>query len=193
MGGAGVGGEEDAAGGQVNCRFKGRIAFPRVFWLLAEEFSSARDIVNSKLMEQRPEYQRAEVQARTGMGGLMGEMIAAHYLTENNIDFKMAPVLSARPTKGGADFILNFHSVDAKYIGPHNTDWLINQQAHKKMKAQWYMGVYVLETGDNTALIYLASWKDVDGWPVKEIRFGACHYLPVDALRGLAQAQRNAA
>ena len=64
--------------------------YPKSFWSIAEQIGYARTIVNAKILENNPRFDRGEKNTHVDTVGILGELIAMDYLTNKNIDFKMA-------------------------------------------------------------------------------------------------------
>ena len=67
--------------------------YPKSFWLIAEQIGYARTVVNQKILDNNPRFDRGKKNTHVDTVGILGELIAIDYLTNKKIDFEMAKLL----------------------------------------------------------------------------------------------------
>ena len=121
--------------------------YPKSFWLIAEQIGYARTVVNQKILDDNPRFDRGEKNTHVDTVGILGELIAMDYLTNKNIHFEMAKLLDFYPSKN-ADFFFKNKKIDVKstFHFP-NAHILVNEEAHKKglNKIDMYWFIYILD------------------------------------------------
>ena len=157
--------------------------FPKSFWSIAEQIGYARRIINKKISDNNPRFDRGVKNDYVEKNGIVGELIALDYLTNKNIDFKMAKLLELYPSKN-ADFIIKNKKVDVKTgMHPTNTHFLVNEEAHKKglNKIDLYWFVYILDK--ENAEVYFVNYNDVSKWDCKLMKYTNAFYIKTEDLR----------
>ncbi len=145
--------------------------YPKSFWKIAEEIGNARNVLNTKLKEKNPRYDRGVKNAHVDVSGLLGELIAMDYLTNKNIDFKMAKLLDFFPAKV-ADIIVKEKRIDVKTtIHFPSAHLLVNHEAHLKgynaIDKYWF--IYILDK--ENAEFYFVDYDDLSKWEKKKMGY----------------------
>jgi len=158
--------------------------YPKSFWLIAEQIGYARTVVNKKMLENNPRFDRGEKNIYVDTIGILGELIAMDYLTNKDIDFKMAKLLDFYPSKN-ADFFFRNKRVDIKTSqhSKHST-LLVNEEAHNKGldKIDIYWFIYILNK--ENAQFYFVDYKDVSNWECKLMKYTNAFYINIKDLKG---------
>ena len=156
--------------------------FPKSFWKIAEEIGNARNVLNSKLKEKNPRYDRGVKNTHVDMSGLLGELIAMDYLTNKNIDFEMAKLLDFFPSKV-ADVIVKGKRIDVKTtIHFPSAHLLVNHEAHQKglntIDKYWF--IYILDK--ENAEFYFVDYDDLTKWENKVMGHTKAYYIKRELL-----------
>ena len=145
--------------------------YPKSFWLIAEQIGYARTVVNQKILDDNPRFDRGEKNTHVDTVGILGELIAMDYLTNKNIHFEMAKLLDFYPSKN-ADFVFKNKKIDVKstFHFP-NAHILVNEEAHKKGldKIDMYWFIYILDK--KNAEFYFVDYDDVSNWKCKLMKY----------------------
>jgi len=145
--------------------------FPKSFWLIAEQIGEARSVVNEKIMENNPRFDRGVKNSHVNTIGILGELIAMDYLTCKGIDFEMAKLLDFYPSKN-ADFVFKNKRIDVKAsLENKYLSLLVNEEAHKKGlgKIDLYWFVYILDK--TTAIFYFVDYEQVNKWDCRLMKY----------------------
>ena len=145
--------------------------YPKSFWLIAEQIGYARTVVNQKILDNNPRFDRGKKNTHVDTVGILGELIAIDYLTNKKIDFEMAKLLDFYPSKN-ADFVFKNKKIDVKstFHFP-NAHILVNEEAHKKglNKIDMYWFIYILDK--ENAEFYFVDYNDVSNWECKLMKY----------------------
>ena len=156
--------------------------FPKCFWKIAEEVGNARNVLSEELIKKKPRYDRGEKNEYVDTTGLLGELIAMDYLTNNNVEYKMAKLLSPYPTKS-ADFVFKNQRIDVKTtIHFPKAHLLVNHEAHHKGKGiiDKYWFIYV--TDKETAEFYFVDYDDTSKWENNQMGWTKAYYIKREQL-----------
>mgnify|MGYP001296245982 FL=1 len=145
--------------------------YPKSFWKIAEEIGNARNVLNINLKEKNPRYDRGTKNIHVDITGILGELIAMDYLTNQNIDYKMAKLLDFFPSKI-ADIVVKNKRMDVKTtIHFPSAHLLVNQEAHIKglnlIDKYWF--IYVLDK--ENAEFYFVDYNEINYWECKKMGY----------------------
>lgn len=156
--------------------------YPESFWLIAEQIGYARNVVNQKILDNNPRFDRGEKNTHVDTVGILGELIAMDYLTNKDIDFEMAKLLDFYPSKT-PDFIIRNKKIDVKstYHFP-NAHILVNEEAHNKGldKIDMYWFIYILDK--KNAEFYFVDYNDVSNWECRLMKYTKAFCIKKDLL-----------
>ena len=157
--------------------YKGLIKYPLVFWNIAEEIGNGLITVNKKIRENNPRFKRGDKESEVSINGVLGELIARHYLTNNNQEFKSAMLLNLYPEKN-ADIIIKNKRIDVK-TKPINifNDLLVNKEAHEKGHNLIDLYWFICLIDETTAEHYVVKYDDVSKWKYKKFKYTEAHYI----------------
>ena len=157
--------------------------YPKSFWLIAEQIGYARTVVNQKILDDNPRFDRGEKNTHVDTVGILGELIAMDYLTNKNIRFEMAKLLDFYPSKN-ADFVFKNKKIDVKstFHFP-NAHILVNEEAHKKGldKIDMYWFIYILDK--KNAEFYFVDYNDVSNWECKLMKYTNAFCIKRESLK----------
>lgn len=157
--------------------------FPKSFWVIAEQIGYSRSIINTKILENNPRFNRGVKNKHVDTIGILGELIALDYLTNKNIDFEMAKLLDLYPSKN-ADFIFKNKNIDVKStLHFKSAHILVNEEAHKKglNKINMYWFIYILDK--ENAEFYFVDYNDVSNWDCKLMKYTNAYYIKREDLK----------
>jgi len=140
-----------------------RYTYPKSFWIIADQISHARSVINKSILKNNPRFDRGIKNDHVGRVGIAGELIVADYLTRKKIDFTMANLLDLYPSKN-SDFIVKGKNIDVKSTYHfHGANILINEEAHQKGlgRIEMYWIVYMLD--EENADFYFVDYDEVSG------------------------------
>lgn len=160
-----------------------KITFPKSFWKIAEQIGSARSVVNAKILEKKPRFDRGIKNKHVDTIGIIGELIVLHYLTKKNITFEMAQLIDFYPSKN-PDFIINNKRIDVKASKENNfAQVLVNKEAHKKglNKIDLYWFVYIINQTE--AEFYFVDYNKVNTWNYKLMKYTEAYYNNIEKLK----------
>tara|TARA_R110000796_G_scaffold83244_2_gene182282 strand:+ start:1731 stop:2225 length:495 start_codon:yes stop_codon:yes gene_type:complete len=160
-----------------------QIKYPKSFWKIAEQIGIARNVVNTKILENNPRFDRGVKNTHVDTVGILGELIAMDYLTNKNIDFKMANLLDLYPSKN-ADFVFKNKKIDVKSTFHFkNAHILVNEEAHKKglNKIDMYWFIYILDK--ENAEFYFVNYQNVNNWDCKLMKYTNAYYIKRENLK----------
>ena len=153
-----------------------KITYPKSFWNIAEQIGAARSVVNTKIKENSPRFDRGVKNNHVDTLGILGELIVIDYLTEKNITFEMAQLIDFYPTKN-PDLIIKNKRIDIKTnkdsIYSH---LLVNKEAHQKglNKIDLYWFVYIIN--ETEAEFYFVDYDKVSQWKCKLMKYTDAYY-----------------
>tara|TARA_R110000868_G_scaffold348392_5_gene609444 strand:+ start:118 stop:606 length:489 start_codon:yes stop_codon:yes gene_type:complete len=157
--------------------------YPKSFWLIAEQIGYARTVVNQKILDDNPRFDRGEKNTHVDTVGILGELIAMDYLTNKKIRFEMAKLLDFYPSKN-ADFVFKNKKIDVKstFHFP-NAHILVNEEAHKKGldKIDMYWFIYILDK--KNAEFYFVDYDDVSNWECKLMKYTNAFCIKRESLK----------
>lgn len=157
--------------------YKGIIQYPLVFWNIAEEIGMSRNALNKDNNEKNPRFKRGNKESQVDTTGVIGELIARHYLTNNNQEFKSSRLLDLYPEKN-ADIIIKNKRIDVK-TKPINifNDLLVNKEAHEKGHNLIDLYWFICLIDETTAEHYIVKYDDVSKWKYKKFKYTEAHYI----------------
>jgi len=140
------------------------VKFPKSFWHISEQIGYARSVINSKnnKINTIKKYDRGEKNKHVDTIGILGELIAIDYLTNNDIQYKATKLLDFEPSKE-ADIIVNEKRIDVKASKQSKYKTvLVNKEAHHKgkNKIDLYWFVYILD--DVTAQFFFFDYDRIN-------------------------------
>lgn len=168
--------------------YKGIIKFPKVFWNIAEEIGMSRNTLNKDNNEKNPRFKRGNKENQVDTIGVIGELIARHFLTNNNQEFKASRLLDLYPEKN-ADIIIENKRIDVK-TKPITlfTDLLVNKEAHEKGHNVIDLYWFICLVDENTAEHYVVNYDDVSKWKYKKLKYTEAHYMDKNKLKATTTA-----
>lgn len=158
-----------------------KITYPKSFWNIAEQIGTARSVVNTKIKENSPRFDRGVKNNHVDTLGILGELIVIDYLTEKNITFEMAQLIDFYPSKN-PDLIIKNKRIDVK-ASKLNKDYslneahlLVNKEAHQKglNKIDLYWFVYIIN--ETEAEFYFVDYDKVSQWEYKLMKYTDAYY-----------------
>ena len=158
-----------------------KIQFPKSFWHISEQIGYARSVINSKndRINTIKKYDRGEKNKYVDTIGILGELIAIDYLTNNNIQYKATKLLDFEPSKE-ADIIVNGKRIDIKASKKSKYKTvLVNKEAHQKGKGiiDLYWFVYVLD--EVNAQFFFFDYNEVSQWDSRLMKYTEAYYKKV--------------
>jgi len=163
--------------------FKGTIDFPSVFWFISSQIGHARNVMNADNNTKNKRYLRGDKEKHIDTIGVLGELIAVHWLTENKKEFQSCKLLDYTSVKA-ADIVYNKTRIDVK-TNKHSkyTHLLVNKEAHLKGKGKidFYWFIYLLN--DTNAEHFLVPYSVVTGWESKIMKYTEAFYIKRDQLK----------
>jgi len=151
--------------------------FSKSFWSIAEQIGYARTVINEKILQNNPRFDRGEKNMHVDTIGILGELIAMDFLTNKNIDFEMAKLLDFYPSKN-ADFVFKNKKIDVKStLHFENAHILVNEEAHRKGlgKIDMYWFIYILDK--TNAEFYFVDYDEVSKWNCKLMKYTNAFYI----------------
>ena len=159
------------------------IKFPKSFWLIAEQIGYARSVVNEKILEKNPRFDRGEKNDHVNTIGILGELIVMDYLTNKNEEFKMAKLLDFYPSKN-PDVIIRNKRIDIKANKQSRfSDVLVNEEAHKKGLGNIDMYWFVCIVDQETCKFYFTDYDNVNKWNCKLMKYTRAYYRNINNLK----------
>lgn len=159
------------------------IKFPKSFWAIAEQIGQARSVVNQKILENNPRFDRGEKNNHVDTIGILGELIVMDYLTRKDQKFEMAKLLDFYPSKN-PDFVIRKKRIDVKASKrSHHKSLLVNEEAHKKGagKIDLYWFVEILD--QESCNFYFTDYNNVSGWNCKLMKYTRAYYMNINDLK----------
>jgi len=156
--------------------------YPKSFWLIAEQIGYARGVMNKDNNKINTRFDRGIKNKQVDTLGVLGELIVAEYLTQKDINFKLANLLDFKSSKN-PDFTLKGKRIDIKTNKyTKYSHLLVNEEAHKKglNKIDLYWFVYVLN--ETTAEFYFVDYEDISKWDCKLMKYTNAYYIKREEL-----------
>lgn len=156
-----------------------KITYPKSFWNIAEQIGTARSVVNTKIKENSPRFDRGVKNNHVDTLGILGELIVIDYLTEKNITFEMAQLIDFYPSKN-PDLIINNKRIDVKTNKKSKySHLLVNKEAHEKgiNNIDLYWFVYILN--ETEAEFYFVDYNKVSQWEYRLMKYTNAYYIDV--------------
>jgi hypothetical protein len=142
------------------------ITYPKVLYSISEELAIVRSNLSSNIYSKGTARYRGKSENYTSTMGIFGELIARHYLEENNINFVGASLIEKRPV-AEPDILINENSIDVKCSLSKNL-LSVNKKSHhnenKRPNEYWFVKPNI-DKGE--AIIYKVYSIDVDNWKVE--------------------------
>jgi hypothetical protein len=110
--------------------------------------------------------------------GIKGELIFSHFLHSRGVEHVLDTMLGGRPICDWDIKINEKFLVDVKTMRTDSTDFMINENTHKKKRGKITHYVFVRLTGKGSAEYYFFSTGEVDNWKIKDSRFSKIYYFP---------------
>ena len=156
---------------------KGTYVYPVMFHKLADELAYLRSELSKNHYNEDTETYRGNREHEISKRGILAELIARHYLDENNTKYKSAPIVWTSPVPE-PDIKIDITTMDIKGMNKKNI-FMINYIAHNSpfKKPDWYWFVYVNQ--DYTATHYLTKSTNVDSWQVKQSTYTKVYYKEI--------------
>lgn len=162
---------------------RGVIKYPKYIDTVSIYLGKIRDMMNAEMNEDVERFKRGELSELVNILGVKGELIAQHYLFTNNIKYRSAKLIDARPVKY-ADIYIDNIFIDVKSIRTDATDLLVNKEAHensdKLTTHYWFM--QPLELDSATANFWFYSYEDVEKWNIKNVKYTDAYFMPLSNL-----------
>ena len=161
--------------------------YPAVFNTLAIELGKLRSKLSSNIYKEGTEKYRGNAERDISTKGVLGELIARHYLSEKKIQYTAADLVDVRPVVE-PDIITYKTAVgcklDIKTMSRGENRMMINYSAHNNpdKTVAFYWFVRILD--DNQASHYLVPYFTVMNWEIQELKYTKAYVceLPLDAL-----------
>ena len=157
--------------------------YPKSFWLIAEQICFARNVMNKENNKIKTRFDRGAKNTHVDTLGVLGELVAMDYLTNKNIDFKVANLLDFKSSKN-PDYILKNKKIDVK-TNQHSkySHLLVNEEAHIKGldKIDMYWFIYILDK--ENAEFYFVDYEDVSNWNCKLMKYTNAFYIKRENLK----------
>ena len=118
-----------------------------------------------------------DINLKIDIVGLVGELIAMDYLTNKNIEFEMAKLLSLHPPKG-ADLFFRNKMIDVKTTEHFDkAHLLVNEEGHIKAlnSVDKYWFIYLLD--NENAEFYFVDYDKVSEWNCKKMGYTNAYYI----------------
>jgi len=141
-----------------------KTTYPEYINEVAEHLGRLRNESNSKLKENNPRYKRGDLDLYVDVLGIKGELIVSNYLHNKNINHKLNTLLDDKPVCDW-DIKIENKTYDVKSLGYKRQNLLVNEEAHRKKKMDYY--AFVMPFDKNKAYIWKYSYKQVCDWEVK--------------------------
>ena len=162
-------------------------SYPAMFKKLALELGKLRSKLSSNVYKEGTEKYRGDREVEISAKGVIGELIARHYLSKKNVEYTAADLVDTRPVVE-PDIITYKTSVgcklDIKTMSKGETRMMINYSAHNNpdKQVQFYWFIRLLD--DNKASHYLVPYIAVKGWEVQQLKYTKAYVceLPFDKL-----------
>ena len=149
--------------------------FPKSFWKIAEEIGNARAILNKEKYKKKT-HNRGVKQKHVDTIGVLGELIALDYLTNNDIEFEMVDLVSKTPTHD-ADLKTRKSKIDIKTTEHFNgAHILVNELSHTKGKSKVDCYWFIYITDKTTAEFYTCSYDEISEWGCKMFGYTKAYY-----------------
>ena len=157
--------------------------YPKSFWPIAEQIGFARNVMNKGNNKINTRFDRGTKNTHVDTLGVLGELVAMDYLTNKNIDFKVANLLDFKSSKN-PDYILKNKKIDVK-TNQHSkySHLLVNEEAHKKGldKIDMYWFIYILDK--ENAEFYFVDYESVSNWNCKLMKYTNAFYIKRENLK----------
>ena len=157
--------------------------YPKSFWPIAEQIGFARNVMNKGNNKINTRFDRGTKNTHVDTLGVLGELVAMDYLTNKNIDFKVANLLDFKSSKK-PDYILKNKKIDVK-TNQHSkySHLLVNEEAHRKGldKIDMYWFIYILDK--ENAEFYFVDYEDVSNWNCKLMKYTNAFYIKRENLK----------
>ena len=157
--------------------------YPKSFWPIAEQIGFARNVMNKGNNKINTRFDRGTKNTHVDTLGVLGELVAMDYLTNKNIDFKVANLLDFKSSKN-PDYILKNKKIDVK-TNQHSkySHLLVNEEAHIKGldKIDMYWFIYILDK--ENAEFYFVDYEDVSNWNCKLMKYTNAFYIKRENLK----------
>ena len=149
------------------------IQYPEMFLNLANEIGETRTMLSRKYYKKGTEKYRGENENKISSLGILGELIARHYLTENNMPFKAAPLIALKPIAEPDIYLLtDKNGVDVKSLEYYTKELYVNKDAHnnadKRPDYYWFIKIDKYNCNAN---FYFVDSDDVNGWNIEPKRY----------------------
>ena len=164
-----------------------KFQFPESFWLIAEQIGHGRNVMNQENNKVNIRFDRGKKNKKVDTLGILGELIAMHYLTEKKTKFEVANLLDFKSSKN-ADFIIRGKRVDVK-TRKHNLAFendsylLVNEEAHRKglNKIDYYWFIYIVDK--TIAEFYFFDYEKINEWKVKNMKYTNAFFIKREELK----------
>ena len=166
---------------------QGVFSYPPMFKKLARELGQLRSKLSSNVYKQGTEKYRGDRENEISAKGVIGELIARHYLSENKVEYTAANLVDTRPVVA-SDVTTYKTSVgcklDIKTMSKNETRMMINYSAHNNpdKRVQFYWFIRLLD--DNQASHYLVPYIAIKNWEIQQLKYTKAYVceLPFDQL-----------
>tara|TARA_Y100001963_G_scaffold68502_2_gene95492 strand:- start:31403 stop:31954 length:552 start_codon:yes stop_codon:yes gene_type:complete len=161
--------------------------YPAMFNTLAIELGKLRSKLSSNVYKEGTEKFRGSQEGNISTKGVLGELIARHYLSEKKVQYTAADLVDVRPVV--EPDIITYKSavgckLDIKTMGKGESRMMINYAAHNNpdKTVAFYWFVRLLD--DNQASHYLVPYHVVLNWEIQELKYTKAYVneLPFDQL-----------
>lgn len=159
------------------------IKYPESFWEIANQIGYARNILNKANNKINTRFDRGIKNTHVDTLGVLGELIAIDYLTNNKIKYKVANLIDYTSSKN-ADFIINKKNIDVKTNKYSKySHLLVNKEAHikGKNKIDKYWFIYILNKTE--AELFLVNYDDITKWESKIMKYTEAYYIKREELK----------
>jgi hypothetical protein len=154
------------------------IEYPACLREIAEQISHIRRLKNAGHHHIK-KYDRGHKNAEVELVGILGELIFLHFLTINNIEYKMVNLVDNTSSKD-ADFIVNSKRLDVKSRFRHNySDLTLNLESHKKSKGFIDYYIFIIVESDTKASMYKFPYNEVEDWAEKRMTYSDVKYSSI--------------
>ena len=151
--------------------FDGNISYPKKYEDVAHKLAKIRSELSSNVYKEGSEKYRGDKEHWVSVTGILAELVARHYLVQNNIKYKATPFIDIQPIPD-ADLILEYPDVnfyiDVKGVPKQVNEFRVNYDAHKnedKLVTHYW---FVKFLGNQKANLTFFEWENIEFWKVKQ-------------------------
>ncbi len=149
------------------------IIYPKFFVSLSKELSLLRSKLSEDVYKEGTSKYRGSQEEKISQLGMLAELIAQNYLTEQDKSYQSAPLVDLSPVVG-CDIEMEEYKIDVKGVKKEDNKLRVNYEAHTNLEKDISHYLFVQVISSSEARYKWFSVQEVSRWKVIQSTYSKC-------------------